>query len=181
MVKIGRESGYLSLEAGAAGEASDDEDGRLCDKAGAPSTLARASMHARTHTDRKDTHARRPEEEDSVCVGKQDPLLESPVMHEDKQDQEQYVYVQTLMHIWVHVHLQRESARERASERDQHTHNIWTRHKQKYVEHLTHICAYTYIHTLALSHTHTNAHTHEARASRRRACACTSRLRTASL
>ena len=37
MVKIGRESGYLSLEAGAAGEASDDEDGRLRDKSGAPS------------------------------------------------------------------------------------------------------------------------------------------------
>jgi hypothetical protein len=85
-------------------------------------TLARANMHARTHRDRKEKHARRPEEEDSACVGKQDPLLESPVMHADTQDQEQYVYVQTLMHIWVHVHLQRERARERASERDQQTH-----------------------------------------------------------
>jgi hypothetical protein len=37
MVKIGRASGHLSLEAGAAGEASDDEDGRLRDKSGAPS------------------------------------------------------------------------------------------------------------------------------------------------
>jgi hypothetical protein len=38
MVKIGRAGGHLRLEAGAAGEASDDEDGRGCDKAGAPST-----------------------------------------------------------------------------------------------------------------------------------------------
>jgi hypothetical protein len=31
---------------------------------------ARARMHVRTHRDRKKTHARRSQEEDSACVGK---------------------------------------------------------------------------------------------------------------